>query len=317
MGARLANLCSAAVVVTGWRMRGSWQGASLMLVGMYLRSFLSGKEYSANGAWPAFQRWSAWKPITRFLFGECKLVVEEPEKLRACKQGILAVAPHGVVSFNHVLYITDAAGWLSRDVWPVDRRELGASVIFRIPLYRELLLWLGCVDASLATARRVLKSGRSLFVYPGGEAEQMRARPGDHIAYWESRKGFVKLALEFGIPLIPSYCFGENELFHPLNMFSQLRMALCNKFHVAIPLGYGRWGTLLPRKIPLVSVIGSPMEVPKMGRDDPDFSAKVDEVHAAFLEQTKALFDRHKAEYASEGAAASLRFLGSKSKKTQ
>lgn len=286
-----------------------------MLAGVYLRSFLSGVEFRAEGgSWKAFQQWSGWKPIMRFLFGECRLVVDDPAKLRACKQGILAAAPHGVVSFNHVLFITDAAGWLTDNVWPVDRRELGASAIFRIPLYRDLLLWLGCVDASLHVARRVLKSGRSLFVYPGGEAEQMRARPGDHIVYWQSRKGFVKLAVEFGIPLIPSYVFGENELFHPLNILSQFRMALCNKLHVAIPLGYGRWGTPLPRKIPLVVTIGAPLEVPQKNRDDPDFDRIVDEVHAKFLDQMVALFDKHKGACASEGEAATLRILGSERK---
>ena len=61
----------------------------------------------------------------------------------SCPRGILAVAPHGVVSFNHALFFTDCAGWFSDGVWPVERRDLAASFLFRIPLYRDFLIALG------------------------------------------------------------------------------------------------------------------------------------------------------------------------------
>lgn len=36
-----------------------------------------------------------------------------------------------------------------------NRRHLAASVCFRIPFYREYLLWLGCVDARRSVATKV------------------------------------------------------------------------------------------------------------------------------------------------------------------
>jgi len=273
------------------------QGLVLGCTFAYLPSYWSFKELAPGGdARPWFQRWRGWPVIAKFLFGETKLIVEAPEKLRATAQGILAVAPHGFVSFNHALFFTDCAGWFSDNVWPADRRDLGASFVFKVPFYREFLLYLGCVDASGKVARRVLDSGRSLFVYPGGEAEQLRAAPGRHIAFWKTRKGFVRLAVERGIPLIPAYSFGENELYRPLPILVGFRLWLCKSFHVALPLGVGRWWCpLLPRKRALVSVIGPPVPVRQADRGSASYDEIVDETHAKFCAALVALFDRHKA----------------------
>ncbi|KAJ1463206.1 diacylglycerol acyltransferase [Pelagophyceae sp. CCMP2097] len=285
-------------------------GVCIGCIGVYLpRCYLSGLERTAaGGIWVEFQKHWFWKTLARWLFNDCKVVVEEPEKLRACKQGILAAAPHGVVSFNHAIFMTDVAGWFSDKVWPVDRRDLAASVVFKVPGYRELLMWTGNVDASAAVARKVLNSGRSLFVYPGGEAEQMRAAPGRHVAFWKTRKGFVKLAVEFGLPLIPAYSFGENDMYLPSGFLLKQRLWLCDKAHVAVPLVFGRsWlAPLLPRKVSLVAVIGEPMAVPKVARDDANFDATVDKVHAEFCGRLVLLFDRHKAQYATADAVLEI-----------
>ena len=269
----------------------------LLVVFSYCPSYWSFKELSPAGdvkRW--LQVWAGWKVIADFLFGETRLVVEAPEKLRACEQGILAAAPHGVVSFNHALFMTDCAGFFRDGVWPVDRRDLAASFVFKVPFYREFLLFLGNVDASGRVARRVVATGRSLFVYPGGEAEQMRAAPGRHIAYWKRRKGFVRLAVEAGLPLIPTYVFGENELYAPLPVATGFRLWVCATFRVAVPLGFGRWWCpLLPRKRALVAVVGPPLPVPHVDpADEAKFAETVDEVHGKFCRALCDLFDRHK-----------------------
>lgn len=53
-------------------------------------------------------------------------------------------------------------------------RVLAASILFKIPLWREMCLWTHCVDAGKTTAQYVIEKGHSLFVVPGGEREQVR-----------------------------------------------------------------------------------------------------------------------------------------------
>jgi Diacylglycerol acyltransferase len=67
----------------------------------------------------------------------------------------------------------------------------------------QLLLYLGCVDASASTAHYNLKKNRSLFIYIGGEKEQLLTVPNEHKIVLSSRKGFVKLALKYGAHLVP------------------------------------------------------------------------------------------------------------------
>lgn len=65
---------------------------------------------------------------------------------------------------------------------------LRAGVIFRIPFYRELCLWIGAINASASICRKVLKSGKSLMTLPGGMNEQLISQTGDHTVYVRNRK---------------------------------------------------------------------------------------------------------------------------------
>ncbi len=65
------------------------------------------------------------------------------------------------------------------------------------------MLWTGCVDAGAATANYNLKKDRSLLIFIGGEKEQLMSENGQHRIYLRHRKGFVKLALQYGAHLVP------------------------------------------------------------------------------------------------------------------
>ena len=69
------------------------------------------------------------------------------------------------------------------------------------------------MDASAKTAHYNLKKGRSVLIFIGGEKEQLMTEVGKHKIFLKNRKGFVKLAIEYGIPLVPMYAFGENDCY--------------------------------------------------------------------------------------------------------
>jgi Diacylglycerol acyltransferase len=45
------------------------------------------------------------------------------------------------------------------------------------------------------------------LIFIGGEKEQLMTMPGEHKVFLRNRKGFVKLAIEYGTPLVPMVSF--------------------------------------------------------------------------------------------------------------
>lgn len=119
-------------------------------------------------------KWAENHPLIRYLFEWFPVRILRTSKLDPAKKYVLACAPHGVLAFNRA-----AVGFCTEQLWDkafpgVTFRVLTASAAFYLPVIRELWLWSYCVDASKKTAQKVMRDlGSSVFVYPGGEKEQM------------------------------------------------------------------------------------------------------------------------------------------------
>ncbi|KAK3286898.1 hypothetical protein CYMTET_5569 [Cymbomonas tetramitiformis] len=260
-------------------------------------SYCDGSEYTVEGrAWPWFQK--SW--LLKALFGpqgyfKGQVICEDEEALKEVKQGIIAAFPHGIASFHHVMLCSDACGFLTKfPTLGYKRRDLAASAALGIPIFREMLLWMGCVDAGRSTAKAVLQRGYSMYVLPGGEREQVLTQCGRHIVYLKNRKGFVKLALQYGADLIPNYSFGETDMYTTSSFLSGLRLAVCKHLRVALPICWGVALTPIPRPVPLIAVVGKPIKVEK--KVEPT-NEDVDELHAKFVKALQELFDNHKANH--------------------
>jgi len=69
----------------------------------------------------------------------------------------------------------------------------------------------GTVAASHANARRALDAGAALLVYPGGDYETHRPSWQSHRVDFGRREGFIKLALERDVPIVPVVSIGGQE----------------------------------------------------------------------------------------------------------
>ena len=76
----------------------------------------------------------------------------------------------------------------------------------------------------------------SIFVYPGGEKEQLETIYKKNIVVLKERKGFVKLAMQQGASLVPVYAFGETGLYYHFQFAIGFRKWLAKRFGVAVPL---------------------------------------------------------------------------------
>lgn len=135
-----------------------WSTALYTALAAYVPSYLDRSEYNCKNQryWPWLVRWSGWRYIFRYFSPQ--LIIEHEETRQLLQQGkqhIIVSHPHGVTSYNHFLMMTDMCGFQSKyTVRP--RRELVANILFKLPGIRELVLWLGCIDAGKSVAEATL-----------------------------------------------------------------------------------------------------------------------------------------------------------------
>ena len=94
-----------------------------------------------------------------------------------------------------------------------DRRfhQLAHDLVFKVPGLRTLVQRYGTVPASADNMRRALDMDAALLVYPGGDEESFRPSWESSTVDFAGRTGFVKLALELGVPIVPVVAFGGQE----------------------------------------------------------------------------------------------------------
>ncbi len=71
----------------------------------------------------------------------------------------------------------------------------------------------GTVAAGHENASKALRAGAAVLVYPGGDYEVHRPVWERHRVDFDGRKGFIKLALEEDVPIVPVVAVGGHETF--------------------------------------------------------------------------------------------------------
>ena len=82
------------------------------------------------------------------------------------------------------------------------------DMLMKFPGVRTLLGRLGAVPASPANAEAALQQGAAVIVYPGGDWEACRSWRDRDVIDFNDHKGFVRLALRTGVPVIPVVAHG-------------------------------------------------------------------------------------------------------------
>ncbi len=163
--------------------------------------------------------------------------------------------------------------------------QLAHNLVLASPV-GPLLRKYGTVSASHEHAREALESGAAVLVYPGGDWEV-------HRPSWESgkvdfagRRGFVKLARDAGVPIVPIVSIGGQEtalflsngnwLAKLLGVDKSLRLKVL-PISIALPwiLNVGDFLSHLPLPSKITIEVLEPIDLEEQFGPDPD----VDEVY--------------------------------------
>ncbi|CAJ0559589.1 unnamed protein product, partial [Mesorhabditis spiculigera] len=217
-------------------------------------------------SWKWYQRLSLWKHFRDYF----PLRMVKTADLPADRNYILGSHPHGVLSFGIFGNCLTAASGFREQFPGIQPSVATLDGQFKFAVRRDFAMGMGGVSAAQESISWLLQNpgkGRAVAVVVGGAEEALEARPGATRLRLVKRYGFTKIKSVFG--------------FAP----PQLR-------GTGLFTSFG----LLPKRRPVTSVFGSPIECKVDGHEygtTPDL-ADVERVHAAYCEQLNELFETHK-----------------------
>eukprot|EP00930_Biecheleria_cincta_P045773 TRINITY_DN31546_c0_g1_i1.p1 TRINITY_DN31546_c0_g1~~TRINITY_DN31546_c0_g1_i1.p1 ORF type:complete len:317 (+),score=32.89 TRINITY_DN31546_c0_g1_i1:58-1008(+) len=227
------------------------------------------------------------------------------------RQYMIVWHPHGVFTINSLFFFTHLSAKAAILGKPLFCGV--ADFLFKVPGLAEFLVLCNAKDVGNKTMEELLAGGYNVGVNPGGMHEQVNTDHCKETVSFPGQLGFIRLAIKHGVPLLPCYNFGENQLFHTSEPVRRINRWMYKKFQVGNFLVHGRGGILQtpflmnPLILPeagrhLHCRVGEPVEV---GPADPNPSdEKVKEVFLRYCAGLQKLFDEHKESCLIEGVAA-------------
>ncbi len=177
--------------------------------------------------------------------------------------------------------------------------QLAHNLVLASP-YGQYLRKFGTVAASHENARKALDAGAAVLVYPGGDHEVHRPSSQSNLIDFDGRKGFLRLALEAGVPIVPVVSIGGQEtalfLSNGRRLAEALRLDKLFRLKVlpislALPWGINVGDFLghlpLPAKI-TVQVL-EPIDIRRRFGRDPDLNEAYERVTGVMQDTLSAL----------------------------
>ena len=219
--------------------------------------------------------------LERIAHGYLRLRVEGIEHLQ--QEKALFVANHNGGIMGPDLFCTMSLLW----------RELGPKTplyalahdfaMRQMPPLGRLLQRLGAISARQDNARRALAEGGRVLVYPGGDLDAYRSFRRQHEVVFGQRTGFVRLAIQEQVPIVPIVAHGAHRsaiIFHEGEWLARAlglgRWGRLQRFPLALALPWGvsvgPWNPYLPLPFPvrlriLAPMSFDPMTSPEVARD--------------------------------------------------
>ncbi|CAK4651788.1 hypothetical protein LEN26_016229 [Aphanomyces euteiches] len=203
---------------------------------------------------------------------------------------IFAYHPHGIMP-GTVMWMQFTQQWHS--LFPgIFAFPLSASIVHYFPGIRDAIQYLGAREVTRTTFSHALRAGESIFVVPGGQAELVESQPRvNQVRVYTGHKGFLRLALEHGTPVVPVLSYRESDILENIR-FPAMQRWFIKRFALPCPhYPHGWLGLPIPHRVPVPVVVGEPLRVTQVEHPTKE---QVDALHAMYYESLKALFHQHK-----------------------
>jgi len=278
------------------------------------RRVLANAEETASRIGPRWLGLLAWK----FLYGYSKimgvqLASEEGaslDKIDPKTRYLIVWHPHGFIAWSALFMVSKFAV----EGHPHGREwfAMVAPALFRIPVVSEALMLVNGRRVDKSIVENLLKKGASIAIQPGGVKEQMLTDESQEKAVFPANLGFIRMAIKYGMDLLPAYVFNENQLFNRVKGFDAFSDWIYKTSGFGLPIITAKFGIPMAGLFPLSKGIhvrwGEP--VPVGEADEHPTDERVEEVFIRYLDALKTLFDKYAHEcLPSEVAARGLKIM--------
>lgn len=179
---------------------------------------------------------------------------------------------HSLATYDMLLLMT--AVYLSHGRIP---RSLIDRAFYVVPGLGELMERLGCIVGNPDNAVTLLENGELLYLAPGGMRESLRSSNERYQVKWNRRKGFARLAIETGSPVILAACPHADDIFKVYdNTFTKW---IYQQFRLPFFVARGVGPTMIPRPVKLEHFLSKPIYPPKMASDPAALKRQVYNFH--------------------------------------
>lgn len=178
---------------------------------------------------------------------------------------IFAFHPHGVHCVAATLMCTEST---------LDHIRVACTYfLFWVPIIKEFCAWGNAFSCDKDSINQTLALGKSIIIYPGAINEvpgatylreaEFKMLPGEDEKYYVylRRTGFIQLAMDRGIDIVPCWVDGEYDLFDVYHPFPSVQR-WCHKIFKypwpIVSIGW-KWIPFVPKKKKITIWIGDPI----------------------------------------------------------
>lgn len=213
-----------------------------------------------------FGAWIAQKCNEYF---HMQVLIEDKDALEQSGPAIFAMEPHDILPLSFVAFNPYVRAIPGHTVWGGI-----TSACFLVPFLKHVYSWVCAASVDKKSILSLLGEGCSPLICPGGVQEVMLMDRDDEVVlYLNKRLGFVKLALQQGVPIVPVFSFGLRGTFDSWLPRQPWVRRLGQRVGCMPLVFFGMWGVPFAPAKPTdyTVVVGKPIACP----ETPDPSIEV------------------------------------------